>query len=149
LAPAEALQGRSQARGRYLGSAPQTCQAARLAEGRPDWQNGANLKARPERQTPMLDPISSLLLLLLDLYWWIVIAAVVMSWLIAFNVVNLHNNIVRSLVRLLDVLTEPVFRQVRRIIPVFSGIDISPLFVLIAIWFLQQAVVWVAWRAAF
>ena len=97
----------------------------------------------------MLDPISSLLLLLLDLYWWIVIAAVVMSWLIAFNVVNLHNNIVRSLVRLLDVLTEPVFRQVRRIIPVFSGIDISPLFVLIAIWFLQQAVVWVAWRAAF
>ena len=97
----------------------------------------------------MLDPISSLLLLLLDLYWWIVIAAVVMSWLIAFNVVNLHNNIVRSLVRLLDVLTEPVFRQVRRIIPVFSGIDISPLFVLIGIWFLQKLVVWVAWRAAF
>ena len=97
----------------------------------------------------MLDPISSLLLLLLDLYWWIVIAAVVMSWLIAFNVINLHNDIVRSLVHLLDAFTQPVFRQVRRIIPVFSGIDISPLFVLIAIWFLQQAVVWVAWRAAF
>jgi YggT family protein len=96
----------------------------------------------------MLDPISSLILLLLDLYWWVVIAAVVASWLIAFNVINLHNNIVRSLVRLLDALTEPVFRQIRRIIPAFSGIDISPLIVLIAIWFLQQAVVWVAWRLA-
>ena len=97
----------------------------------------------------MLDPISSLILLLLDLYWWVVIAAVVASWLIAFNVINLHNNIVRGLVRLLDALTEPVFRQIRRVIPAFGGIDISPLIVLIAIWFLQQLVVWVAFRLAF
>ena len=91
----------------------------------------------------MLNPISSLILLLLDIYWWVVIAAVVASWLIAFNVINLHNNIVRSLVRLLDALTEPVFRLIRRIIPPFGGIDISPLIVLIAIWFLQYAVFWV------
>ena len=96
----------------------------------------------------MIDPISSLILLLLNIYWWVVIAAVVTSWLIAFNVINLHNNIVRSLVRLLDTLTEPVFRQIRRIIPAFSGIDISPLIVLIAIWFLQSVVVWVAYRMA-
>ena len=96
----------------------------------------------------MLDPISRLILLLLDLYWWVVIAAVVASWLIAFNVINLHNHIVRSVVRFLDALTEPVFRQIRRIIPAFSGIDISPLIVLIAIWFLQQLVIWVALRMA-
>ncbi|MDE1937719.1 MAG: YggT family protein [Alphaproteobacteria bacterium] len=96
----------------------------------------------------MLDPISQLILLLLQLYWWVVIAAVVASWLIAFNVINLHNNIVRSIVRVLDALTEPVFRQVRRVIPVFSGIDISPIFVLIGIWFLQRLVVWVAFRFA-
>ena len=96
----------------------------------------------------MLDPISSLILLLLDLYWWVVVAAVVASWLIAFNVINLHNNIVRSLVHLLDALTQPVFRQIRRVIPVIGGIDISPLFVLIGIWFLQKLVVWVAWRLA-
>jgi YggT family protein len=96
----------------------------------------------------MLDPISQLILLLLQLYWWVVIAAVVASWLIAFNVINLHNNIVRSIVRALDALTEPVFRQVRRVIPVFSGIDISPIFVLIGIWFLQRLVVWVAFRFA-
>ena len=91
----------------------------------------------------MLNPISSLILVLLNIYWWVVIAAVVASWLIAFNVINLHNNIVRSLVRLLDAFTEPVFRQIRRVIPPFGGIDISPLIVLIAIWFLQYAVFWV------
>ena len=53
----------------------------------------------------MLDPISSLILLLLNIYWWVVIASVVVSWLIAFNVINLLNNIVRSLVRLLDAMT--------------------------------------------
>jgi len=90
----------------------------------------------------MLNPISSLILLLLDIYWWVVIASVVASWLIAFNVINMHNNIVRSLVRLLDALTDPVFRLIRRVIPPFGGIDISPLIVLIAIWFLQSGVIW-------
>ncbi len=90
-----------------------------------------------------LDPISALAIVLLDFYWWVVIAAVVASWLIAFNVINLHNNIVRSIVRFLDALTEPVFRQVRRIIPVFSGIDISPLIVLLAIWFVKYVIYWV------
>jgi len=90
----------------------------------------------------MLNPISSLILLLLDIYWWVVIASVVASWLIAFNVINMHNNIVRSLVRLLDALTDPVFRLIRRVIPPFGGIDISPLIVLIAIWFLQYGVIW-------
>jgi len=90
----------------------------------------------------MLNPISSLILLLLDIYWWVVIASVVASWLIAFNVINMHNNIVRSLVRLLDAMTDPVFRLIRRVIPPFGGIDISPLIVLIAIWFLQYGVIW-------
>jgi YggT family protein len=115
-----------------------------LANGRPDWQNGRS--AKPflvrERPIPMLDPVSQLILLLLKIYWWIVIAAVVMSWLIAFNVINLHNNIVRALVRLLDALTEPVFRQIRRVIPVISGLDISPLIVLLGVWFLEEVVYW-------
>ena len=90
-----------------------------------------------------LDPISALLIMLLELYWWIVVAAVVMSWLIAFNVINLHNNIVRTIVRFLDALTEPVFRQARRILPSVSGIDFSPIIVLVAIWFLKYAIYWV------
>ena len=94
----------------------------------------------------MLNPISWLILEVLEIYKWIVIAAVVASWLIAFNVINLHNNLVRSIVRLLDALTEPVFRQVRRVIPVFSGIDLSPLVVLVAIFFLEYVVEWSSYR---
>lgn len=90
-----------------------------------------------------LDPISALLLVLLDLYWWVVVVAVVLSWLVAFNVVNLHNDIVRMVARALDAVTEPVFRQVRRFIPAMGGIDFSPLVVLLAIWFLRYAIVWV------
>ena len=72
---------------------------------------------------------------MLEFYWWVVIAAVIVSWLIAFNVINTHNNFVRTILRFLDALTEPVFRQVRRLIPPMGGLDLSPLVVLIAIWF--------------
>ena len=88
------------------------------------------------------NPIIALLLLVLDLYWWVVVIAVVVSWLVAFGVLNTYNEFARSLVRALAALTEPVFRQIRRIIPPFGGLDLSPLIVLIAIWFLQYLLVW-------
>lgn len=78
---------------------------------------------------------------ILEMYIWVVIAAVVMSWLLAFNVVNYHNNIVRTVVRILDVLTEPVFRFVRRFIPPIGGLDLSPIVVFFAVWILQRFVV--------
>lgn len=82
---------------------------------------------------------------LLELYIWVVIAAVIMSWLLNFNVVNYHNNIVRTLVHILDALTEPVFRQVRRVIPAIGGLDLSPIVVFFAVWILQVFVVpWIA-----
>ena len=70
---------------------------------------------------------------LVSLYIFVIVLAVVMSWLIAFGVVNLHNQLARSLVSMLDALTDPVFRQVRRIIPPIGGLDLSPLIVLIAL----------------
>ena len=97
--------------------------------------------------TPM-GPTALLFTLLnsiLELYIWVVIAAVIMSWLLAFNVVNYHNNFVRSVVRILDALTEPVFRAVRKILPSLGGIDLSPLVVFFAVWILQQFVLpWIA-----
>ena len=90
-----------------------------------------------------MNPIFALIILVLDIYKWVVIAAVVMSWLVAFNVINLHNNIVRSVVRFLEAVTEPVFRQARRIIPAISGIDLSPIVVFIAIWFVQYLVYYI------
>ena len=84
---------------------------------------------------------------LLDLYWYVVFAAVIVSWLLAFNVINQHNNIVRTILRVLMTLTEPVFRQIRRVIPPIGGLDFSPLVVLVAIWWLRASVIpWVALR---
>jgi YggT family protein len=74
---------------------------------------------------------------LITLYIYIVIASAVMSWLIAFNVVNPYNQFVRSIWQGLNALTEPVLRPIRRMMPDLGGIDISPLVVIIICWFVQ------------
>jgi YggT family protein len=88
----------------------------------------------------MENPILWLLQELISLYWWIVIIAVVMSWLVAFGVVNTFHPFARGVVRFLDAVTEPVFRQVRRIIPPIGGLDLSPLIVLILLEFLSMSI---------
>ena len=85
-------------------------------------------------------PLIQLILLLLDIYFWIVIAMVVMSWLVAFNIVNPSNNIVRQVRYALYRLTEPVLAPIRRFLPDLGGIDLSPMVVLIAIWFVSNSV---------
>ncbi len=90
-----------------------------------------------------VNPIIALIAMLLSLYWWVVLAAVILSWLIAFNVINTYNNFVRSLARALGALTEPVFRQIRRVIPSVGGLDFSPLLILLAIsWLLNYVLPW-------
>jgi len=93
-----------------------------------------------------MNPIAALLWEVLEIYKWIVIAAVIVSWLTAYNVINEHNNFVRTLLRILYNLTEPVFRPVRRVIPTFSGLDLSPIVVLLGIWFLQYCIVYFSGR---
>jgi YggT family protein len=95
----------------------------------------------------MMNPIAALLLYLIDIYSWIVIAAVILSWLIAFRVINVSNNVVRSIVSFVLAITEPVFRQVRRFVPSFGGIDLSPVIVLIALWFVRYVIVWASYNA--
>jgi len=85
-------------------------------------------------------PFIWLLLRLIDIYIWVVIIAVVMSWLVAFGVINTFNSFARSVVRFLDAVTEPVFRQVRRVIPPIGGLDLSPLIVLILLQFLSYSI---------
>ena len=103
----------------------------------------------PRYKSPMANPIIALINLLLDLYWWVVIIAVIVSWLIAFNVINTYNNFVRSLLRGLEALTEPVFRRVRKVVPPMGGLDLSPLVVLVVIWFLQYSLFWASNRFGF
>jgi YggT family protein len=74
------------------------------------------------------------------LYSIVIIAAVVMSWLVAFGVLNTYNRYARMAIRILDALTEPVFRLVRRIIPTLGGLDLSPMIVLFILWALQRLV---------
>lgn len=71
--------------------------------------------------------------ILLTVLWWFIIAQAVMSWLIAFNVINTHNEFVRQLWLVLDRITEPLYRPFRRIMPDFGGLDLTPMLVLIII----------------
>jgi YggT family protein len=101
------------------------------------------------KRLAVINPVFWLILKILDIYSWVVIAAVIVSWLVAFGVINLYNTAVRSIVHVLDALTEPVFAAVRRILPPIAGLDLSPLVVLFAIWFLQYSLIWVAGRFFF
>ena len=71
--------------------------------------------------------------LLLDILGWVIIGQVILSWLIAFNVINIHSGGVRAFIVALDRLTAPLYRPIRRLLPDFGGIDFSPLVVLILI----------------
>lgn len=97
----------------------------------------------------MLNPIAALLIAVLETYKWIVVAAVIVSWLTAFNVINSHNNFVRTVLRILLALTEPVFRPIRRIVPAVGGLDLSPIIVFLVIWFLEYTITWASFRYGF
>ena len=94
----------------------------------------------PSSVIPIIVVARGLFDIVVNLYTFVIIAAVVVSWLIAFGVLNTYNPIARSIVRMLDALTEPVFRRVRRIIPPLGGLDLSPLIVLLLLWALQRLV---------
>ena len=84
--------------------------------------------------------ILDVLLVALNLYKLIIIVAAVMSWLIAFNVVNIRNDFVRSIWSTLVALTEPVLRPIRRHLPNTGGIDISPVIVFLVILLVERII---------
>ena len=89
----------------------------------------------------LLIPFFQVLDLVLELYGWVVIIAVVMSWLINFNVVNRSNQIVRMVISTLDQLVEPVLMRIRRVMPMFGALDLSPVVLLLLIFFIRQMLV--------
>ena len=84
--------------------------------------------------------ILNIVMLALDLYKYVIIASAVMSWLIAFNVVNIRNDIVRSIWNTLVALTEPLLAPIRRFLPGTGGIDISPVILFLLILLVQQVI---------
>ena len=77
---------------------------------------------------------------LIDLYTYVIIAGVVMSWLMAFGVINSSNPMVRSIWQGLNALTEPLLGPIRRALPNMGGIDISPIVLLLGCYFIQSVV---------
>ncbi len=80
-------------------------------------------------------------LLVLDLYVYVVIAAVIISWLVAFNVINTYNDVVRAIVNGVNALTEPVLRPIRQMLPNLGGLDISPIILFLLIYLIQRIIV--------
>ena len=79
-----------------------------------------------------------LVLQILKLYSYVVIANVVISWLIAFNVLNTQNRFVYSILELTYKLTEPILNKIRRVLPNLGSLDISPIILLLLIWFIEM-----------
>src|SRR5579862_5002738 len=86
----------------------------------------------------MLGPVIELISTVIRIYIWILVASAVLSWLIAFNVVNTRNQAVATIVDVLYRLTEPVLRPIRRILPNFGGLDISPVVVILLLIFVNN-----------
>jgi len=88
-----------------------------------------------------MKPLIEVILFLLDAYWWVIIIAVIVSWLIAFNVINTRHQVVAMITDVLWRLTEPVFRPIRNLLPNFGGLDLSPLIVLLIIYVLERSII--------
>ena len=86
----------------------------------------------------MLYALFSIIDMILQVLVWIIIAQVIISWLVAFNVINTQSNFVRTVLDVLDRLTAPLYRPIRKILPDFGGIDFSPIVLILAIQILRK-----------
>jgi YggT family protein len=98
------------------------------------WMDGA------ERMRQLLLNILGFISFILTLYIYILIAYAVMSWLIAFNVVNTRHELVRRVLEFLYRITDPLLRPIRELLPNLGGIDISPIILWLIILFIQMVI---------
>lgn len=78
---------------------------------------------------------------ILGIYLFVILATVIMSWLVAFNVVNMRNRFVAIVADILQRLTEPVLKPLRRLIPSVGGLDLTPMILWLGVWFLRNLMV--------
>ncbi len=96
----------------------------------------------------VLQPLLRVLYYAIDIYIWLVIAMAILSWLVAFDVLNPRSQVVRSIGQFLWKITEPPLRPIRRLLPNLGGIDIAPVILILLLYFLQQIVVELIVRTA-
>jgi YggT family protein len=85
----------------------------------------------------------------LNIYKYVIVAGAVLSWLIAFNVVNIRNEVVRAIWTLLNNLTEPLLRPIRRFLPNLGAIDISPVILLLLVMLIEQIIIFYVYPYVF
>jgi YggT family protein len=83
-------------------------------------------------------PVLRVVIAILDIYWYLVIIQAVVSWLIAFNVINTYSRPVAMLLDFLYRITEPLLRPIRQFVPSFGGLDVSPIILLLVIWLVEM-----------
>ncbi|HVI91268.1 MAG TPA: YggT family protein [Dongiaceae bacterium] len=88
-----------------------------------------------------MNALIDLILIVLQLYRYVLIATIILSWLISFNVINTRNQAVYQINMILNRLTEPLLRPIRRIIPPISGLDFSPLILLLILFFVERLII--------
>lgn len=93
--------------------------------------------------------VLDVVMLVLNIYTWILIGSAVLSWLIAFNVVNTRNQLVSTIWDMLYRVTEPLLRPIRERLPNLGGLDLSPVILLLIIFFLQSVIVRYIYPAVF
>ena len=89
----------------------------------------------------MMPPVAGLIYTVIWIYIYLLIAWVVLSWLVAFNVVNTRHPFVNSVARFLHAITAPALRPIQRIVPLIGGIDISPIILALLLGFVQNLVI--------
>ena len=98
--------------------------------------------AASQKVIKLMRAILDIVMVVLNLYTWIIIAGAVLSWLIAFGVVNIRNDFVRSIWNLFLALTEPFLRPIRNFLPSTGGIDISPIILLLAVMLIERIIIY-------
>lgn len=96
----------------------------------------------------IVGPVFKILLIALDLYMWVVIVGVMLSWLVAFNVVNTRNRVVYLIGDFCYRATEPILGRIRGFLPNMGGLDISPIILLLGIYFAQMVITNLAYKLA-
>ncbi len=85
--------------------------------------------------------ILEVIILLMDLYWWVLLVMIVLSWLISFNVINTANQFVATVMRIVNALTEPVLKPIRRVVPAVGGLDLSPIVLFVGLYFARRVII--------
>jgi YggT family protein len=117
------------------------------------WPDGNRyLLEQPIRDQSPVQPMRALLdivLIVLDLYIWLLIASAILSWLIAFNVVNTRNQFVSAVAEFLYRITEPLLAPIRSFLPNLGGLDISPIILILIIMFAERVITYYVYPSVF